>query len=139
MQTIEQIQTAVVAAFPQATPQEQGKAIAAIIESLGIEQSDRRTRTASPKAPRTRKPKAATPKTAPKAEKPATIERKPNHAGVMMLAGRATITKGQIRNITGIAERNGEPFTKAELADIAQYSMVQASDFYAGLKADYSA
>lgn len=82
-------------------------------------------------------PKATrTPKAQPKAQTAPTAL---NWNGKIMLSAPGTITKGQIKNILGIAERNGEPFDAKEVRDIKGYSMVQASNFYQGLKEDFAA
>lgn len=87
---------------------------------------------AAPKAPKATVKAKATPKAA-------TSATALNWNGRMMLADDGTITPGQLKNILGIAERNGEPFTAKEIADIKAYSMVTASNFYQGLKEDFAA
>jgi len=124
--TVAEMSSMIADLHPTLSSADHGKMLAAMI--VGIDQEMNKPK-AQPKATRTRKPQ-------PKAVK---ANVKANWDGVMMLADAGTITKGQMRNITGIAERNGEPFDAAELANISKMSMVEASDFYHGLKADYAA
>lgn len=131
MQSIEQIQAAVVNAFPNATPQEQGTAIAAIIESLN-------TPTIAPaKAPaRKRTPKAvakveavATPAPARKAQAPA--KAKPQaKAGRTLDTAPGSITPAQFRRISGFEADNG-----FESQVSRKWSMATASKYYAELRA----
>lgn len=115
-----------------------------------VEQTDRRVRTAAPKAPRTRKaaPKAATiEKPARKAEPKADSKQRKTTTGRMMSAEPSTITKGQIDRIYAQFEtqsdfvedfklwhgwaRKGEARPKT----MRHMSMADASDFYSWLTA----
>jgi succinyl-CoA synthetase alpha subunit len=106
--TLEMLTDAAIATLPNATPQEQGELIAALVKKFDAELAP------APKPVRkARKPKAAT--IAKTADKP---EMRMTKRGAMMPVKAGTATKGQIRRLTDLGVKNAGKLSMADAADL---------------------
>jgi hypothetical protein len=132
MQSIEQIQSAVVAAFPNATLAEQGKVIAAIIEQMSATIPASEPTQAPARKARTRKaqPKAVATKAQPQSRKPQPKTVKSNDNDWR----DRPASKKQLARITAVSDEHG-----FEVYDMTGWTAGVASDYYQALRAEITA